>query len=53
MASDQEMQGYARECVRLSKQTDNPRIREQLQQMAREWIAVAMHEENCLGRNPT
>ena len=47
MASDQEMEGYARECVRLAQQTDDPTIREQLLQMAREWMAAAMDEEKA------
>jgi hypothetical protein len=45
VASDQEMESYARECVRLAQLTDDPNIREQLRQMAREWMATAMHEE--------
>jgi hypothetical protein len=52
MACDQEMEGYARECVRLAHQTVDPEIREQLLQMAREWMAVAMHEEKVPEPNP-
>jgi hypothetical protein len=47
MTSDREIEGYARECVRLAQQTDDPKIREQLLQMAREWMALAMHEEKA------
>ena len=42
---DKEVEGYARDCVWLAELTDDPEIREQLFQMAREWIAAAMHEE--------
>jgi hypothetical protein len=45
MATDKECEGYAHECVRLAGLTDDPEIREQLFQMAREWMAQAMHEE--------
>jgi NADH:ubiquinone oxidoreductase subunit D len=45
MATDKECVGYARECVRLARLTQDQRIREQLLNMAREWMAVAMHEE--------
>ena len=41
---DDECVGYARECVRLAGLTDNPELREQLLNMAREWMATAMHE---------
>jgi len=42
---DVEAEGYARECVRLANRSADPAIRERLFQMAREWMAVAMHEE--------
>jgi hypothetical protein len=42
---DKEVEGYARDCVWLAELTDDPEIREQLFQMAREWMAAAMHEE--------
>jgi hypothetical protein len=47
MAADQDVdaEGYARECVRLANQSADPAIRERLFQMAREWMAVAMHEK--------
>jgi hypothetical protein len=48
--TDEECEHYARECVRLANLTADPAIREKLMQMAREWIAVAMHEER-LGRS--
>jgi hypothetical protein len=37
-------QGYARDCVRLAQLAKSPELREQLMQMTREWMAVAMHE---------
>jgi len=44
--TDQECVGYARDCVRLAQSAaDNPELREGLLQIAREWMAVAMHEE--------
>jgi hypothetical protein len=47
MASDHDItaDGYARECVRLASLITDHLIRERLFQMAREWMAVAMHEE--------
>ena len=45
MASDKEMEEYARECVRLAQLADDQQVREQLLQMAREWMAAAMREE--------
>jgi hypothetical protein len=44
-ASDKNCDGYARECVRLANLTSDPNIRDQLMQMAREWMAVVMYEE--------
>jgi len=41
---DDDCIGYARECVRLSGLTQDPELREQLLNMAREWMATAMHE---------
>lgn len=46
MPSDKDIEGYARECVRLAQLTTDPQIRERLFQMAREWMALAMQEEN-------
>jgi len=43
--TDQECVDYARECVRLAEFSDNPELRKILLHMAREWMAVAMHEE--------
>ena len=47
MPSDKDIEGYARECVRLAQLTTDPQIRERLFQMAREWMALAMQEENA------
>lgn len=47
MPSDKDIEGYARECARLALLTTDPQIRERLFQMAREWMAVAMQEENA------
>jgi hypothetical protein len=42
--TDNDCVGYARECVRLAGLTTDPQLREQLLRMAREWMAMAMHE---------
>jgi hypothetical protein len=41
---DDDCIGYARECVRLAGLTEDPQLRDQLLNMAREWMATAMHE---------
>ena len=43
MASDPEMEEFARECVHLANLTADPQMRERLFQMAREWMEIAMH----------
>jgi hypothetical protein len=42
--TDDECVSYARDCVRLAELAQDPLLREQLLNMAREWMAVAMHE---------
>jgi hypothetical protein len=44
MAAEEECVEYARECVRLARLTTDHELREQLLQMARNWMAEAMHE---------
>jgi hypothetical protein len=46
---DKEMEGYARDCVRLAGLAQDHELREQLLQMARHWMAAAMHEERATG----
>jgi hypothetical protein len=41
MATDEECVGYARECVRLAGLATDQELREQLLQMARNWMAEA------------
>ena len=41
---DDDCIGYARECVRLAGLTQDPQLQEQLLNLAREWMATAMHE---------
>jgi hypothetical protein len=41
---DDDCIGYARECVRLAGLTQDPELQDQLLDMAREWMATAMHE---------
>ena len=43
MVSDPEMEDFARECVDLANLTADPQMRERFFQMAREWMAIAMH----------
>jgi hypothetical protein len=47
ITTDNECESYARECVRLANLTDDPAMRERLMQMAREWMAVVMHERKA------
>jgi hypothetical protein len=44
MTIDNVYEGYARECVRLAGLANDQKLRDQLLDMAREWMAVAMHE---------
>jgi hypothetical protein len=44
ITSDEECVEYARECVRLAGLTKDLQLRDQLFNMAREWMAAAMHE---------
>jgi hypothetical protein len=44
---DKKLDDYARDCVvRLANRVDDWKLRERLLQMAREWKAAAMDEEN-------
>jgi hypothetical protein len=45
MATDKELEQYARDCVRLAGLTDDPTIREPLLKMAREWMEIARAEQ--------
>jgi hypothetical protein len=45
MATEKECIEYARECVRLAGLANEPDIRERLLDIAREWMAAAMHED--------
>jgi hypothetical protein len=45
MATDKEMEQYARDCIRLVGMTDDPAIREPLLKMAREWMEIARAEQ--------
>ena len=46
--TDLECVDFARDCVRLAQSADTPELRERLLQIAREWMAVAMHEDKRL-----
>jgi hypothetical protein len=39
---------YARECTRLALLSEDPDVREDLMQMARDWMAVAMADAQTL-----
>ena len=43
--SGKEFEEYARDCVRLAQQADNPELRDQLLAMAREWMEALMNED--------
>jgi hypothetical protein len=45
MGTNKEMEGYARECVRLAGLTDDPALREELMKMARLWMEAALDEQ--------
>ena len=45
MATNKEMEQYARDCIRLAGMTDDPAIREPLLKMAREWMEIARAEQ--------
>jgi hypothetical protein len=45
MVTDQECLDYARDCVRLAGFANDRDLRNHLLQLAREWMAVARHEE--------
>jgi hypothetical protein len=47
LPSDKEMEDYASDCARLTQLAHNPELREQLMQMARDWIAAAMQESKA------
>ena len=44
MTIDHQCEGYARECVRLAGLAKDQELRDQLIDMAREWIAAAVRE---------
>ncbi len=48
MVTDKECEDYARECVRLAGLTKDPQLRDQLLNLARAWMVVAMHENEML-----
>ena len=52
IAWDNDCDVYARECVRLATLTPDPQLRQALMEMAREWMAVAMHENGVPDRPP-
>jgi len=50
MTIDKEAEDYARECVRLAYLNPDPLVREQLFQMARDWMHLAMQDIKVPGR---
>ena len=47
MSSSTDFETYARDCVKLAEQPDAPpELREQLLQMAREWMHAIMEAED-------
>jgi hypothetical protein len=49
MATGQECVDYARECVRLAELTKDSELRDHLLNLAREWMATAVHEDKAPG----
>jgi NADH:ubiquinone oxidoreductase subunit D len=45
MATDKECVDYARECVRLAEMANDPQIRQQLLQLADDWMAIAKNKK--------
>ena len=45
MATDKECVDYARECVRLADMTNDPQMRQQLLQLADDWMAIAKNKK--------
>ncbi len=45
MATDKQCIEYARECMRLADNVPDPEIRQQLQKLANDWMAVSMKED--------
>ena len=52
MTTYKECMEYARECVRLAGLTDDQQIRDQLLNMAREWMGAAIHEGEPTAPDP-
>jgi hypothetical protein len=52
MATDNECVEYARDCVRLAGLATDPELRERLLQQARDWMAVAMDEDEVASQEP-
>jgi len=52
MRTDEECVEYARECVRLAGLSEDQEIRDQLLNMAREWMGAAMDETRRVRRKP-
>ena len=50
MRTDEECVEYARDCVRLAGLTEDQEIRDQLLNMAREWMGAAMSETRRVRR---
>jgi hypothetical protein len=47
MSSGKEFETYARDCVKLAQQPDSPpELRQQLLQMAREWMKASMEAKD-------
>jgi hypothetical protein len=47
MTTGQECVDYARECVRLAELTKDSELRDHLLNLAREWMATAVHEDKA------
>jgi hypothetical protein len=52
MTSAEESEHYARECMRIAGATGDRKLREQLIEMARRWMALLMDSEGESGAAP-
>jgi hypothetical protein len=49
MATPEDLEEFARDCVRLAGHADSPELRGKLLNLAREWMQAAMREQGPEG----
>ena len=50
-AAAREFEAFAKDCVLLAGQAENPELRERLLKIARDWMQAAMDEEKASQRS--